>query len=747
MLASWAKIVYRKPWHVLILTLLLIVLGGIYGFGVFSRLSTGNDFQDPNAASTQVENLSLSKFSGTQGQLIVLLSSTQLQVHSPAFDQAAQKDLAAIARQPHVIKVLSYYNSGESRLVSINHHATYADVALSGNSKQQQQVFDNLVALFAKHSSGLQVRLGGNIAVSVQINQQVTSDLKRAESLSFPVVAILLILIFGNVVAATVPLFLGGLSILGALFITRVLTNFTSMSVYVINVITLLGLGLAIDYSLFLVGRFREELALSGNVETALTTTITKAGRTVMFSGSTVILSLLSLIVFPEVFLRSMGMSGAAVVATAALLSLTVVPASLRLLGRHINDLSLPGRNAMVKPRPHEAKKGFWYVFSQFIMRRPVVVLVVTLAVLLGVGSQFLHAKLSNPDTYSVPTNLSSRQVNDSLSRNFSNTSTEPINILVHTTGNPLESPNLRYLTQYISRLKAIKGVTQVDSLIAHLPPRLSGISEPNGTTLLSVPSFAPILSQYVSGNYDQLTVFQAYGPQSTQAQQLIQTIRALPTPRGFTPEVGGVSAELVDLLHSLRTHIPYSLAIIFCATIVLIFLLMGGILVPIKAIILGIISLSAAFGILVWVFQDHHLAGALSLAALGSVDATSAVLIFAIAFGLSMDYEFFLLSRIKEEYEATGDNTHAVAHGVQKTAGIITSAALLLISVIGLFATSKISLIQQIGLGLGSAVAIDSTLVRMVLVPATMRLLGRANWWAPKPLRWVYQRFGLHDS
>ena len=745
MLERWAKIVYRKPWYVLIVTLVLVVIGGIYGLSVFSRLSTGNDFQDPKAASTQVENLSLSKFSGTQGQLIVLFSSPTLRVHSPAFDRAAQKDLAAIARQRYVIKVLSYYNSGESRLVSINQHETYADVALSGSSKQQQQVYHNLSALFSGQRP-LQVRLGGNIAVSTQINQQVTSDLKRAESLSFPVVAILLILIFGNVVAATVPLFLGGLSILGALFVTRVLTNFTSMSVYVINVITLLGLGLAIDYSLFLVGRFREELAVSGDVETALTITIRKAGRTIMFSGTTVIISLLSLIVFPEVFLRSMGMSGAAVVATAALLSLSVVPASLRLLGRHINALSLPGRNVATKRRDQAIKKGFWYDFSRFIMRRPVLVLALTLIVLLGVGSQFLHAKLSNPDSSSVPTNLSSRQVNDALAQDFSDTSTEPISIIVHTTGNPMGPPNVRYLAQYVSELKHVRGVTQVDSLIAHLPPALSGHPGPRGSTILSIPSFAPIFSQYVSGDYDKLTVIQAYGPQSSGSQQVISAIRALPTPQGFTPAVGGVSAELVDLLHSLRTHIPYALAIIFCATVVLIFLLMGGILVPIKAIILGIISLSAAFGILVWVFQSHHLAGVLSLAALGSIDATSAVLIFAIAFGLSMDYEFFLLSRIKEEYDATGDNTHAVAYGVQKTAGIITSAALLLISVIGLFATSKISLIQQIGLGLGAAVAIDSTLVRMILVPATMRLLGKANWWAPKPLRIIYKKYGLHD-
>lgn len=744
MLQSWAKIVYSKSWYVLSLALIIVIIAGAYGSSVFGRLSSGNDFQDPSTASTKVENLSASEFRTTQDQLIVLFSSKSLSVNSSAFVRLAKQDLATVARQPHVIRVLSYYSSGQSRLVSTNRHYTFAEIALSGNNSQQKQVYESLEADFSRPSGPIQVRLGGDVAVNVQINNQVTSDLKRAETLSLPIVGVLLVLIFGNVVAATVPLFLGGLSILGALFITRILTDFTTLSGYVINVITLLGLGLAIDYSLFLVGRFREELADSGDIQVALDATIRKAGRTIMFSGTTVIISLLSLTVFPELFLRSMGMSGAAVVAAAVLLSVTIVPASLRILGPRINALSLPGRN--IGAKQNVSKSGFWYRFSQLVMRRPVVILVVTLAILLSIGSQFLHAHLTSPDIYSAPENLTSRQVNDALNQDFSSTSTEPINIIIHTSGSPLTITNLTYLNRYVSQLEHLKGIIRVDSLLSHLPTSLRNINSLQTYAALHSANLAPLLQQYVSGNYVQLSVFQQYGPQSSQAQQLIKNIRALNEPSGFTTYVGGVSAALVDLLHSLATHLPYALLIIFCATIVLIFLLMGGILVPIKAIVLGVVSLSAAFGILVWVFQGHNLATTLSLTALGSIDATSAILIFAIAFGLSMDYEFFLLSRIKEEYEATRDNTHSVAYGVQKTAGIITSAALLLISVIGLFTISKISLIQQIGLGLGAAVAIDSTLVRMILVPATMRLLGKANWWAPRPLRKVYARFGLKD-
>lgn len=743
MLDFWARVVNRKAWYVLIIGLILILVAGVYGTTVFSHLSNGNDFQDPSSPSTIALNLSTSQFSNTQYQLLVLFSSTNYDVNSPTFAKTVQNDLAIISKQPHVVKVLSYYNSGDHHFVSTNSRSTYAAVTLNGSSAQQQQVYTDISKDLTNSSGPVQIRLGGNVSVSAQINQQITSDLKRAETLSLPIVAVLLILIFGNLIAPLVPLALGGLSIFGALFIIRILTEVTTMSSYVINVITLLGLGLAIDYSLFLVGRFREELAITGSSEEALKATVKKAGRTIMFSGSTVIISLLSLLVFPQVFLRSMGMAGAAVVAIAVILALTIVPASLRILGKHINALSLPGRNLNKK---HDTTKRFWYRFSRFVMKRPVQVLIITFLILLGIGSQFLHAKLSEPDISSIPTNLSSRQVNDALVQNFAGTSSEPISIIIRSSSNITDQTNLQYLQNYTTQLEHLKGVIRVDSLLSNLPSSAAATNLTEVSALLKSKSLQPILQQYVSGQYEQLSVYQTYAPQSPQAQQLIHNIRNLAVPTGFNVYVGGVSAALVDLLHSLREHLPYALIIIFCATTVLIFLLMGGILVPIKAVILGVISLSAAFGILVWVFQDHHFSGVFSLSTLGSIDATSSVLIFAIAFGLSMDYEFFLLSRIKEEYEKTNDNMHSVAHGVQKTASIITSAALLLISVIGLFTISKISLIEQIGLGLAVAVAIDSTLVRMIMVPATMRLLGKANWWAPKPLRFLYRKFGLHD-
>lgn len=742
MLDSWARVVNRKPWHVLLITLVLVIAGGIYGSSVFSKLGTGNDFQDPSKSSAQAYTISKAEFGDTQSQLILLFSSPNGVITDPNYSSAIKNALSKVSTEPHVVKIQSYFSSGQSRFIAINKTSMFANVTLNGSDNEQKQTYENISNYFKDHNTSVVVRLGGAVAINDQINQQITSDLKRAETLSLPIVAVLLILIFGNIVAATVPLILGGLSILGALFITRLLTDVTSMSAYVINVITLLGLGLAIDYSLFLVGRFREELTRSDDVEAALRATVGKAGRTIMFSGLTVIISLLSLIVFPEIFLHSMGMSGAAVVASAVLLSITMVPALLRILGHRINALSLPGRNRRTKKQNTDT--GFWYQFSQFIMRHPVAVLLGTLAVLVVLGLPFLNAKLSSPDIYSTPKDLSSRQVNDALNTNYKGISTEPISVIVHETGYPLSSSNVTNLQKYITTLKQQKGVIGVDSYLSHLP--VSTNAHTPIDTVLQSPLVKPLLSQYISGQYVQLSVYQSFAPQSKDAQNLISRIRTLHSPSGYTIYVGGVTGELVDLLASIREHLPVALAIIMAATSLLIFMLMGGVLVPIKAIILGIISLSATFGILVWIFQSGHFVSYVSLTSLGSIDATSAVLIFAIAFGLSMDYEFFLLSRIKEEYEKTNDNTHSVAYGVQKTAGIITSAALLLISVISLFTISKISLIQQIGLGLAIAVAIDSTLVRMVLVPATMRLLGRANWWAPRPLKRFYERFGLHD-
>ena len=542
-------------------------------------------------------------------------------------------------------------------------------------------------------------------------------------------------LVFASVTSALVPLVLGGISIVMALGITRAITLVTPMSVYAVNVITILGLGLAIDYSLLMVGRFREELSHDKSVRDALVTTVTSAGRTILFSGLTVILSLLGLLAFPQTFLKSMGLGGAAAVSAAVILALTVLPAILAVLGKKIDFLSLPHRRRTRK----EVEHGFWYRFSKVLIQQPVAVFIASLGILLLLGSPFLHAEFMNSDATSLPSNLSSRQVYDALTNNFSGASSEPIVSLVTFPDDALTQANVTALRTYVQTVRTLPGVTLVDSITSVIP---------STTPLAAMPATAldQVRGVYVSGDTALVTIFQSYTPQSSDARNLVASIRAIAPPHGGTVLVGGVSAQLVDSLVSLKAHIGYALLIVFLASFVLMFFLIGSIVIPIKAIILNILSLSATFGVLTWIFQGHHLAASLGLNALGALDATSPVLVFSIAFGLAMDYEFFLLSRIKEEHDRTGETSHAVAFGVQKTAGIITSAALLLISVTSFFALSKFSLLEQIGIGLSLAVLIDATIVRLLLVPVTMHLLGSLNWWLPKPLRKLYERVNLHD-
>jgi len=739
MLTKLTGLINRRAGAVLITSLVILALCAVYGLGVFAKLS-GGGFNDPDAESTQVSTKVANEFTKEQVQMVALFSSSTLKATDPAFIAAVNSQLAIIRKQPHVVSVADYYSTGLPTLLSKNQMETYAAITMNGTEAEQDTVYKNLVAI--AQSGPVEVRYGGSVAVSDQINAQVGKDLAHAESLSFPILTILLILVFGSVVAGLLPLVIGGSSIVGALFIVRLLTTVTSISVYSINVITLLGLGLAIDYSLFMISRFREELRQGKEVPEAFTATMQSAGRTVFFSATTVILSLLSLLVFPETFLKSMGLGGAAAVAMSMILALTILPAVLRLLGHKVNALPVPFFGRSLKKE--ETGHGFWYQFSHGVMHRPVAVFVATMAILLFLGVPFLRVHFSTTDVSSVPESLSSRQVSDALNNDFGGGNSTPIAVLVHVTGNPLSASNLALVREYEAKLKAIQGVVTIDDLEQKVG--VTTLTPAESAYALASPAASQAAGLYISGSDEIINLNLQYAPQSSDAQSVVKQIRALSVPTGLQAQVGGETAQLVDLLTSLEGRIGYALLIAACATAILLFLMLGSVVIPIKAVIINFLSLTAAFGVLVWVFQDGHLANTLHLVAPGSIDATQPVLIFAIAFGLAMDYELFLLSRIKENYDQTHDNVVAVATGVQKTASIITSAAFLMVVVIGLFATSKISLLQQIGVGLAMAVFIDATVVRMLLVPATMRLMGHWNWWAPKPLARLSERLGIRE-
>jgi len=723
------------------------------GTSVFGKLK-GGGFDDPAAESSKAAETLQRQLGQNQAALIVLFSAKDgTTVADPTYKQAVETSLARIEGRAGMDTITTFYTTGAAQLLSNDKQSTYAVVGLSGDEEAQAKTLKELRPLL-QGTDRFQVRLGGAPAVNEEISEQVSKDLEKAETLTFPILAVLLVLIFGSLIAASLPLAIGGISILGAFLVLRAATEFTDVSIFAVNVITMLGLGLAIDYSLFMVSRFREELPRhGGDVQATLVKTMQTAGRTVMFSGLTVAISLLSLLVFPQMFLKSMGLGGAAAVLIAMLAALTILPAALALLGHRVNSLSIWSlvkfRGSNSKTQAAETRPGgFWYQMSAVVMRRPLIVLLVTLVPLLYVGSPFLRVNLSTPDARSLPQGRESRVVSETLTEGFPRNETEPIQVVIRTEGPALTTANLNALYDYTRQVAAVPGVRRVDSLVT-LDPRLDKTAYQNfyaEANRAQNPPAAQAVARFAKNNYTLVSVLYDSNPHSSASQELVHNLRNLNLPNGMKAEVGGNSALLVDFLSSLEQTVPIALGLVVAVIFVLLFLMLGSLIIPLKAVILNILSLSVSFGALVWVFQDGNLADFFNFTPLGSVDGTQPVLIFAIAFGLSMDYEVFLLSRVKEQYNRTKDTTASVALGVQKTGQIITSAALLLVVVIGAFATGEVVFIKQIGVGLALAVLVDATIVRVLLVPATMRLMGEFNWWAPAPLTALYNRLGLSE-
>jgi RND superfamily putative drug exporter len=552
------------------------------------------------------------------------------------------------------------------------------------------------------------VQFGGAAAVNTESTRYVQQDLSRAERYAFPITAVLLVNIFGSLAAASLPLAVGIYGVIGSLVITRLVAYATDMSVYVLNLISLLGLGLAIDYSLFIVSRFREEMHHHGHSpEQALVRTLNTAGRTVIFSALTVLIALAGLIIFPVGFLRSMGIGGAAAVLVALLGALLFLPAILALLAEKVDALSvtslLPHRIRTLQKGP-----GNWARISRWVMRWPHLTVIGALGVLLLAGIPFLNIHFVNPDFHVLPAGSEARAVGDTLEHDFPASSQAPIQVVVHT-GKPSAK-----LSPYVKQLQSLPDVASVSPPVTR-----------SGYTLLNI--------NPKSETYDVAT------------KNLVSQVRNVPTG-GQDVWVGGQTADLVDLLALIRHYGVYALIVILGGMLVLFFLMLGSLVIPLKTIILNILSLSAAFGALVWIFQEGHLASWLGVTPEAGIDATQPVIIFALAFGLSMDYAIFLFSRVKEHFDEQADIRKAIAWGVQRTGGIITSAALLLLVVIVSFTMGRIVIMKEVGIGLVVAVLVDVFIVRLLLVPASMTLLGHHNWWAPKPLKKLYAKYGIKE-
>jgi uncharacterized membrane protein YdfJ with MMPL/SSD domain len=705
MFEKLATFAYSNRRRALFVAVIGAAIAAVFGAGVSSRLSPyGVD--DPATQSVQAKN----RFQAATGRqidpgVIALVSSGD--VRSAAARQRVGSVAAELRAQPDVANVSSFYTTGDRAMVARDGRSTYVIAYFKARSDLQ---ISNDAKLIESHfASQRDVKLGGSAVANAQVNKQVSNDLGHAELLAFPFIFLLSLIFFRSFVAGMLPPLLGGLSILGTFFLLRIVSTVIDVNVFALNLTTGLGLGLAIDYSLFMVSRYREEAARDGFGLEALRRTLQTAGRTVLFSSVTIAVAVASLAIFPQPFLYSMGIAGAIVALLAAALALTVLPALLAVLGPRVNSLS-PGRLRRAADRDSRpTHTGAWYRLAQFVTRRPAQVAIASAAVLIALGIPFTQIRFISADERVLPASASAHQVHDALEAQFPPNRTTPLEVVL---GAPASSPEVRALGARIAQLRDVSAVA---------PAQPAG----RGSSLLEV---APVR-----------------GPLTASTQQLVREVRAIHAP--YYLGVAGQTASYIDLEHSLGAHLPAVLAVVVAATLLVLFLMTGSVVLPIKAVLMNTLSLSAVFGILVLVFQHGNLQGLLGYHSVGALDATQPILLFAMGFGLATDYGVFLLARIKEAHDAGAPNAEAVALGLERTGRIVTSAALLFAVAVGAFATSQIVFIKELGVGTALAVLIDASIVRALLVPSLMELLGSANWWAPRPLRRLHERIALRES
>jgi uncharacterized membrane protein YdfJ with MMPL/SSD domain len=705
---GWGHWVARRRIWVLVVSLALVAAAGVWGAGVFGQLSTSGGFSDPGSESVRASQVADERLGRTSADVVVVYRADDgTPVDDPSFEQAVTQMTADLPRED-VEQVVSYWSTGSPTLVSRDGRSTAVVLTLAGSDEstraEQYEAVESSLQI-----PGYEALRGGSVPVAEAIGAQVEQDIVRAESITLPLLGILLVLVLGSLSAASLPWLLGGVAIIGSFASLRALTTVTEVSVFAINVVTILGLGLAIDYALFVLSRFREELGERRDrpaVNAAVAATMRTAGRTVAFSGLTVAVSLSALLFFPQVFLRSMGFGSVSAVLIAMFAALVVLPAVLAVLGHRVNALGLRGYRGLVGGDGRR-----WGRAARAVMRRPGRIAAVTTLVLLALGAPFLAVNWGGVDARVLPTTAESRQATDALSSEFE---TEPGNTVEVVVSNAPVGPPLE---SYVGQLAALDGATGAE---------LRGVGE-DDTALVVVGYSGDLVTEG--------------------SENLVAQVRATPAPEGASVLVGGAAAEHVDLLDSIAERLPWAAGTVVAVTLVLLFLAFGSVVLPLKAVAMNALSLSAVLGVLVWGFQDGHLSGLLGFTTTGALEVTQPILVLAIAFGLSTDYEVFLLSRVREEWVRHGDNALAVERGLSRTGGIITSAALLLGVVMTGFLFSQISFIQTVGVGLLVGLILDAIVVRVLLVPATMRLLGSLNWWSPPSLARWWARHGIPEA
>ena len=700
MFEKLGHLIFKRRKSAVILFVVGILVAGGFGSLAFSRLDSGG-YSDPKSDSYKVYEYLTEELKTSEPAVVIIVDSGSTDVTDPS---VAQKGVALekkIAQEEGVTKTLSFWTSGgEATLKSADGKAAYILVYGDGEAftPESQELGKVMQQKYDGSYEGLTLYAGGVGVVGHAITKKISDDLKIAELISIPLTFILLVLVFGALAASAMPLIVGVAAILGAFFILYLFTLFTTVSIYALNLTTGMGLGLGIDYALLMVNRFREELHRGKNIEDSIVTTMATAGKTVFYSGMTVLVTLLSLTFFPLPFLQSFGYAGVSVVALAVIGALFGLPPIMAILGDRIDKGVV--RKSAITPK----EDGRWAQTARLVMKRPVSAVLVSLVILGVMAAPITGIKFSQGDSRMLPADNKAAFATALQSERFPGQTGTPIEIIIIDGADKLVEINT--YTQKLGQTAGIVGV---------VPPA-------------------------VIGNDVRVVAYQAMLPRTPESQELIQNVRSIESPEGTL--VGGVAADYTDSQNGISRTLPWALGWIVLSVLVLIFVFTGSIILPIKAVILNFLSLGAAMGVLTWVFVDGNLQWLVgSFTVTGTLDTSIVILIAVVVFGLSMDYELFLLSRIREEHLAGKSNVESVAVGLQRSARIITAAAVLLAVVFGAFVTSGVTSIKTMGFGVALAVMLDATIVRGLLVPALMRLFGENNWWAPK---WM-QRFTLH--
>ncbi|MEV4866802.1 MMPL family transporter [Streptomyces ossamyceticus] len=722
-----AGLAVRRSRLLLVLTVVLLAGAVVLGSGVADRLRSGGSggVVDPSSESSYAAGVLEREFPGARPNL-VLLARTDGGVDDADVARQGRELAARLADEKGVTGVTSYWDTGAGALRSDDGREALVVARLTGDELEADRTLkDRIVGHFDGRQGDLTVRIGGSVAVQNEQQTFIREDLVRAEVIALPITLLILMVVFGSAVAALLPVGIGVIAILGTNAVLRVLTSFTDVSVFATNLTTALGLGLAIDYALLIVRRYREELAAGRDTPAALAVTLNTAGRTVLFSAATVAVSLAAMMVFPLYFLRSLAYAGISVVVLAAVAALVVLPALLAVLGRRIDawDVRKLVRRGSRKTSEPAAPGAGWARLARGVMRRAPLVATGTLAVLLLLGAPFLNVDFGTADYRQLPSSADSRVVQENIRDHFQGSPTGAIEVVTR------DAP-AGGLGDYAERLSRLDGVIRVDGPTgSYQDGRTAGPAQPGRT----------------AGEIAYLTVVPGVEAVSDEGKDLVRDVRAVDAD--FPSYTSGTTAALIDSQAAIGRGLPWAIGIIVLATLVLVFLLTGSVLVPLQAVLLNALSLTAMLGAVVWVFQDGHLSGALGFTPTGSIETALPVLMFCLAFGLSMDYGVFLLSRIKEEQERTLDHKAAVVEGIRSTGGVITAAALVLSVVMVAIGTSRITNTKMLGLGVALAILMDAMVIRTLLVPAVLSLTGRATWWAPGPLRRLHARFGIREG